>query len=204
MKAIWNELDTPPALPDSPPDTYLGIAHGWAGYCYAALRWCAASGDELPPRLVERLHEYTALQMRKGRGVYWRRTLGSSPFDAMPGWCNGSAGAVFLFTLAHRLLGEPEWLELAELSAWHAWDEPRGTGDLCCGSAGRAYAMLNLYKHTGATEWLSRARQLANHAAISVGPTAQRPNSLWKGELGVAVLIADLASPENAAMPFFE
>ena len=75
--------------------------------------------------------------------------------------------------------------------------------DLCCGSAGRAYALLNLYKHTGLTEWLSHARRLANHAA-SVREEAQRPNSLWKGELGVAVLIADLESPENAQMPFFE
>ena len=72
-----------------------------------------------------------------------------------------------------------------------------------CGSAGRAYALLNLYKHTGATEWLSRARQLANHA-VSALSSSQRHDSLWKGELGVAVLIADLASPENALMPFFE
>ncbi len=66
-----------------------------------------------------------------------------------------------------------------------------------------AYALLNLYKHTGSGEWLSHARRLANHAA-SVREEAQRPNSLWKGELGVAVLIADLESPENAQMPFFE
>ena len=65
-------------------------------------------------------------------------------------------------------------------------------------------ANLSHYRHTGATEWLSRARQLANHAASVAATTAQRPNSLWKGELGVAVLIADLASPENAALPFFE
>jgi serine/threonine-protein kinase len=204
LAAIWAALDEQPSLRVLAPEAYLGMAHGWAGYFYAALRWCAASGDPLPPRLVERLHEYTTLKTRKGRGVYWRRTFGSTAYDAMPGWCNGSAGAVFLFTLAHRLLGDAEWLELAELSAWHAWDEPRRTGDLCCGSAGRAYAMLSLYKLTGANEWLSRARQLANHAVTAVGPTAQRPNSLWKGELGVAVLIADLASPENAAMPFFE
>jgi hypothetical protein len=122
----------------------------------------------------------------------------------MPGWCNGSAGQVFLFTLAHRLLGDKEWLQLAELSAWNTWDEPRGPSDLCCGSAGRAYALLNLYRHTGATEWLSRSRQLANHAAATATSTSQRTNALWKGELGIAVLIADLASPENARMPFFE
>jgi serine/threonine-protein kinase len=119
-------------------------------------------------------------------------------------WCHGTAGYVFLFTLAHRLLGDDRWLQLAELAAWHAWDGPRNNATLCCGTSGRAYALLNFYKHTGATEWLSRARQLANHAASSAAETSTWPNALWKGELGVAVLIADLASPENARMPFFE
>ncbi|HWS70958.1 MAG TPA: lanthionine synthetase LanC family protein [Thermoanaerobaculia bacterium] len=204
MTAIWRDLDAHPPLRDGLAETYLGLAHGWAGYLYAALRWCAASGDAPPPRLVERLHEYASMQTRRGRGTHWRRMADSPPFDVMAGWCNGSAGAVFLWTLAHRLLGDDEWLALAELAAWHAWDEPRGPGDLCCGAAGRAYAMLNLYKHTGATEWLSRARQLANHAAAVIAATAQRPHSLWKGELGVAVLIADLEAPESASMPFFE
>jgi serine/threonine-protein kinase len=78
---------------------------------------------------------------------------------------------------------------------------PRAT-TLCCGTAGRAYALLNLYKHTGATEWLSRARHLENHAAAQAVATSARTNSLWKGELGVAVLIADLSSPENAHAVF--
>jgi predicted Ser/Thr protein kinase len=202
--AIWNELDARPPIAASPKNTYLGMAHGWAGYFYAALRWCAASGDPLPTRLVERLGEYTALKTPKGRGVVWRTAVDVPLTSTMPGWCNGSAGQVFLFTLAHRLLGDEEWLQLAELSAWNTWDEPRGPSDLCCGSAGRAYALLNLYRHTGATEWLSRSRQLANHAAAAATSTSQRTNALWKGELGIAVLVADLASPENARMPFFE
>jgi len=180
------------------------MAHGWCGYIYAALRWCDASGDPLPARLVDRLHEFAALKTPKGRGVFWRPTIDAAPHGIMPGWCNGSAGQVFLFTLAHRMLGDDEWLQLAHLSAWNNWDEPRGPSSLCCGTAGRAYALLNLYKHTGSTEWLSRARQLANHAAFVAATTSQRGNALWKGELGVAVLVADLASPENARMPFFE
>lgn len=197
MKAIQDELDARPAI-----DGYLGMAHGWAGYFYATLRWCAASGDPVPPRLAERLDEYSSVRISRGRGVYWPVTVDAPNF--MPGWCNGSAGQVFLFTLAHRLLGDERWLQLAEASAWTTWDEPRTIADLCCGTAGRAYALLNLYKHTGATEWLARARQLANHAASVAHATAPSANALWKGELGVAVLIADLASPENARMPFFE
>jgi serine/threonine-protein kinase len=205
MAAIWRELDARPPIAASPADTFLGIAHGWAGYLYAALRWCAASGDPLPPRLPERLHELAALRAARGRGACWPIKVGQSPYPPFPGWCNGSAGYVFLFTLAHRLLGDDEWLRLAERAAWNTWDEPRGIVDLCCGTAGRAYALLNLYKHTGATEWLSRARHLANHAAAAASvASAPRTNALWKGELGVATLIADLASPENARMPFFE
>lgn len=202
MQEIWDELDTHPPLELSPENTYLGIAHGWAGFLYAALRWSAAAGDPLPPRLVERLHQYAALKTSKGRGAYWPVTTGSEPI--MSGWCNGTAGQVFLFTLAHRLLGDDHWLQLAESAAWNNWDEPRIATTLCCGTAGRAYALINLYKHTGATDWLSRARQLANHAAANASSTAERTNSLWKGELGVAVLIADLGSPESARMPFFE
>ncbi|HEU4889211.1 MAG TPA: phosphotransferase, partial [Thermoanaerobaculia bacterium] len=61
MSAIWNELDARPPIAASPNDA-LGMAHGWAGYLYATLRWCDASGDALPPRLVERLHEHAALK----------------------------------------------------------------------------------------------------------------------------------------------
>ena len=196
MRAVWSELDTGPL------DGSLGMAHGWCGYLYAALRWCSSSGDALPPRLTGRLHEFAALKIAKDRGIYWPTRAGET--SIMPGWCNGSAGPVFLFTLAHRLLGHPEWLRLAELAAWNNWDAPRTATTLCCGTAGRAYALLAFYKHTGLAEWLSRARALANHAASRAVATSQRRNSLWKGELGVAVLVADLASPENARMPFFE
>ena len=194
MHAIWSALRDRPSI-----DGSHGMAHGWTGYLYAALRWCAASGDALPSSLVERLHEFAALAIVEGRGAYWPTWEGMTA-----SWCNGSAGQVFLFTLAHRLLGDPQWLQLAELAAWHTWDEPRANATLCCGTAGRAYALLNLYKHTGTKEWLSRARQLANDAAHAASDTAERANALWKGELGVAVLIADLESPENARMPFFE
>ncbi len=198
MQSIWSELRERPAV-----DGYLGIAHGWAGYIYAALRWCAASGDAPPSDLLDRLHALAALRVAEGRAAYWPSILGDPTYSLTGGWCNGSAGHVFLFTLAHRVFGDDEWLQLAELAAWNSWDEPRLDITLCCGTAGRAYALLNFYKHTGTTEWLSRARQLANHAATNA-PTSLWPHALWKGDLGAAVLIADLASPENARMPFFE
>lgn len=203
LAEIWRLLDERPPIAQNSGGAYLGTAHGWSGYLYAAMRWSAASGTALPESLPRRLDELAALRVRRGSASYWRRQTDGHPHDILSGWCNGSAGHVFTWTAAHTALGDERWLRLAEETARHTAEEPMYTADLCCGSAGRAYALLNLYKHTGAAEWLSHARRLANHAA-SVREEAPRTNSLWKGELGVAVLIADLESPENAQMPFFE
>jgi len=201
---LWQRLDTKPPLREQPRDTYLGIAHGWSGYLYATLRWSLASKNPLPEMLVARLEELAELRVARGRGAWWPRQLGGGLHDMMPGWCNGAAGHVFTWTAAYDALHEERWLALAEEAAWNAWEEPLHHADLCCGSAGRAYALLNLYKHTGDREWLARARHLANHAAGAARKTTQRAHALWKGELGIAALIVDLESPENAAMPMFE
>ena len=183
------------------PATYLGIAHGWSGQLYATLRWCLASGDAPPADTEARLRELAAFRVRRGRGAWWPRLADSGARDMMPGWCNGAAGHVFTFTAAYDLFRDPSLLGIAEEAAWNAWEEPLNHADLCCGSAGRAYALLNLYKHTGDRAWVSRARHLANHA---IGAPSPREHALWKGTLGVAVLIADLESPETAQMPLFE
>ncbi len=180
---------------------YLGVAHGWSGQLYATLRWCLASGDAPPGETRQRLHDLASKRVRRGRGAWWPRLAGSGVQDMMPGWCNGAAGHVFTFTAAYDLFREEELLRIAEEAAWNAWEEPLNHADLCCGSAGRAYALLNLYKHTGDRAWVSRARHLANHAVTAPAP---REHALWKGTLGVAVLIADLESPESAQMPMFE
>lgn len=131
----------------------------------------------------------------------------------MPGWCNGSAGFVYLWTLAHRTLRRAEYGILAEEAGFDTWESEGQIGSLCCGYAGQAYALLNLYKHTGDKAWLHRAQALAQRGARSIlqmpgGSAYQelmtRTESLYKGELGVAVLAAELERPEFAAMPFFE
>jgi predicted Ser/Thr protein kinase len=193
---LWRELDAEPpiALSES-----LGIAHGWAGYLYATLRWCRSAGAARPGNLEERLVELGEMAQPWGRGKRWRWGRIS-----MPGWCNGSAGFVHLWTLAHRELGDPVFAALAEGAAWNAWESPEGGGSLCCGLAGRAYALLNLHRHGGGREWLDRARVLANRAALEIERASEREDSLYKGKIGVALLAADLARPETAVMPFFE
>jgi serine/threonine-protein kinase len=202
---IWETIDRFAPISESPELSNLGIAHGWAGLLYATLRWCAFSHDPVPADLAERLHQLAACAEASGRGLQWKWDLALSSHEpgglSVPGWCNGSAGYVFLWTQAHQAFGEGRYLELAEGAAWNAWERRHGIGSLCCGTGGQAYALLNLYRHTGDIAWLRRARQLSGLAAAS---SCDRPESLYKGALGVVVLGSDLLQPEFARMPIFE
>lgn len=206
LAGIWEEIDTLPPIAGCAERPNLGVAHGWAGYLYATLQWCRAASRPLPPHTEERLRELGDCARPRGRGLCWP-WLGEdgSSHGTMPGWCNGSAGFVFLWTLAHRQLGGPEFLALAEGASWNAWEDPGGPANLCCGFTGRAYALLNFYKHGGGEEWLARARDLAERAAQTFEQGgAETPHGLFWGEAGAAALAADLARPEGAAFPCFE
>lgn len=194
-----------PARRESRPTS--GIAHGLGGILYAALRWSRAAGTSLPAVWRARLGELAAAAEPLGRGVHWPDVRhGAVAAEELPGWCNGPAGLVHLWTLAHRMFGRSDYLTLAESSAWSAWEAPSGFPDLCCGLAGRAYALLNLYRHSGNSEWLARARALGARAAPALGRRGAfaHPLSLFKGAPGILLLLADLAAPEAAYMPFFE
>ena len=54
----------------------------------------------------------------------------------MTGWCNGGTGHVFLWTLAHELLGESSYGRLAEATALDVFHTPLQIETLCCGLAG--------------------------------------------------------------------
>ena len=199
LRDLWRELDERRAG-----GLGVGVAHGWAGHVYAALRWCRSAEAPLPDRLEERLADLVEQARPWGRGLRWRWPGAPDGSVSMPGWCNGSAGFVFLGTLAEKMLGDPRYRELAEGAAWNAWEAPDSNWSLCCGLAGRAWALLNLWRHGGGPEWLERARLLAHRAAREAARGIESPDSLYKGEPGIAALAADLARPETAAMPFFE
>jgi predicted Ser/Thr protein kinase len=206
---VWRELDALPPIAHQPRETNLGLAHGWAGFLSATLAFHRATGSPLPPRLRDRLGELAGQAVPWGRGMRWRWPLSDpwpGPMPTMAGWCNGSAGMVFLWSQAYRIFAEPEWLELARKAAWDTWDAPAppGIGGLCCGLAGRSYALLSLYRLGEGRVWLERSRELARRAAEEIAHSSEPQDSLYRGELGVAVLLADLEHPEEAAMPFFE
>jgi eukaryotic-like serine/threonine-protein kinase len=193
---------------NAPLPTSTGIAHGAGGIVYATLRWSGSAGAPVTAEVAPALDRLAALAQPHGRGMYWSQPGANDgqPSDAVPGWCNGPAGMVYLWTAAHRWSGRAAHRELAESSAWSAWDAPGGYPDLCCGLAGRAYALLTLYRHGGNTEWLRRAQVLGARAERALERLGELPHplSLFKGAPGIILLLADLARPESACMPFFE
>ena len=186
----------------------LGIAHGWGGLLYTTLRWNEITRTEPSSDLVDRLAQLVKCTRPEGRGltVQWRETLDSHA--TMPGWCNGSAGLVQLACLAYETFGDDAMLAVAEGAGWNTWEDAAPPlVDLCCGLAGRAYALLALYRVTRDPAWLERARLLAGKAA-KLAPDqrtdAHPRHSLYKGELGLTLLIDELERPDEASMPVFE
>ena len=113
FEELWSELASSPSVAETKVKLNLGIAHGWAGVLYATLRWCRTTGADLPPAVPERLEQLAEFAEDAGRGVRWKwvDSLQGPPQSGgyMYGWCSGSAGYVFLWTLAHEVFGEAAW-----------------------------------------------------------------------------------------------
>lgn len=211
-RSVDEELAGAPAIADGSELTRLGAAHGWAGHLHALLRWAAATRRGPAAGLAARLDQLAELGRPRGRAMYWpadsRAPLLTGALSAS--WCNGSAGYVPLWTAAHTAFGDERYARLAAAAAWGA-HEPAGRGgddtapgDLCCGLAGRAYALAAMHRHTGDAVWLARARALAERAVERVHADPMRRDSLYKGEIGVALLVAELGTERPAGLPLYE
>ena len=202
-QSLWAELEEAPPIGDSV--GHLGLAHGWAGFLYAILQWCRSVGAKPLAHLERRLEEIASQSLPVGRGLMWPWRLPLRETRApqfMAGWCNGSAGYVFLWTTAARVFSEDSYLELARGAAWNAWESAQRDASLCCGLVGRSYALLDLFQATGETLWLDRARDLARIAAHEGVFDSGSSEGLFKGRLGLALLASDLEHPERAWFPF--
>lgn len=221
LNSIWERIDGFAPIARSTELTYLGIAHGWAGILYGTMRWCAARArwrdgaakPEMPESLSMRLQELADCGTPLGRGIVWRwhndqqRSVPDGDPGLMPGWCNGNAGHVHLWTTAHAIFGESRYLDLGRKAAWGAWEQPVNFHNVCCGAAGCVYAMLDVYRHTRDEEWLTRARQYGQRIATHPDMPPDNPSdihSLYKGDVGLMVLLDELADPDCARMPLFE
>lgn len=195
---VWGPVDR--GLPGTS-ESFFGIAHGWAGAAYAMLRFADATGETVSDAVTGTLRELARAATVVGDAASW--PMGSRK-DVWTGWCHGSAGYALLWAQAQRNIGADEFLELAMMAGEHAWASLPETGHLCCGAAGQVYAFLALHRLTGKGMYVDRARRRLEHAVGFIGTPGMSPNSLYKGDLGVALLETEIADPCLAAMPMFE
>jgi Lanthionine synthetase C-like protein len=162
---------------------YLGPAHGFAG--------CALALGDLSD-VTQTLERFA---VHEDGLVNWP-PIAETKLEAQRDglirvqWCHGSPGMVA--TLA-PFMAEELAVAGGELT-WRAGPLRKGPS-LCHGTAGNGYAFLALFARTGDELWLERARVFAMHAAQQV-ETARREYargrySLWTGDLGVALYLAD-------------
>jgi len=204
LEQIWSSIREYAPIAEISPITFRGIAHGWAGILYATLLWCTKSGCPLPASFFERVEQLFLLTIEENDYARW--PIGHGDKTSWSGWCHGSAGYTFLWTLLFQTTQDQKFLHVAEKASRHFMleDNTGVNGSLCCGLAGEAYALLNLYKVTRHGSYLEKAKDLCWRILQNVYSPEMENNSLYKGDIGVAVLFSELDNPGQALMPLFE
>ncbi len=210
LASMWEHARSLPQI-GSQTDS-LGVAHGWAGLIYATLRWNLVTQCDLPNGCSDRVEQLASLAEPIGRGIrfqWWSEGDAASNRVSEPrymaGWCNGSAGFVHTWLAAAESLRSTTFRDLAELSAWHTWeDDSDDDATLCCGLPGRAYALLAWHRCSGDAIWIARARELVQRSKSALQPDATLDPALLKGQLSLALIERELDQPHLARMPLFE
>jgi len=187
--------------------TNLGIAHGIAGQLYVVLKWYEYRQIKVSSKFFMQLDKLIALTIPYGSGICipWRSEEQQN-FHTISGWCNGSAGIAMLLCDVVKITQERKYLPIIEKFIWHCWEDNTTAPNLCCGLSGRAYA-LAYYGHLSKNPiWQTRAQYLADKAIESnytVNPEDMPTHSLYKGQLGIALMALEIASTSQISMPFF-
>lgn len=110
-------------------------------------------------------------------------------------WCSGAPG---ILACAHSYLDEELLLAGAEL-IWQAGPPgmEKGSG-ICHGTSGNGHALLKVFERTGDELWLDRARRFAVHAVDQVERRGTGRYSLFTGDVGVALYVADCLEGRSA------
>jgi len=183
-------------------DRYLGPGHGFAG-CVVAMT--ARPGFEHLEREAAAIARRYAVE--QDGAANWPPVAGGGLRSRPEGqirvqWCHGAPGMVI--SLAPLAAGDAEHDRLMRAGGeltWRAGPLAKGAG-LCHGTAGNGYALLALLRRTGDELWLTRARAFATHAAAQVARDRAAHGrgrfSLWTGDLGVALYLADCLRGDGA------
>jgi lantibiotic modifying enzyme len=180
---------------------YLGPAHGFAG-CMLSLGSFGIS---------DQLHEQAAAVTRRfvveEDGLANWPPLADDALRPRDGrirvqWCHGAPGMIT--SLARFAPNDDEHDRLLRAGGELTWRAGplAGKPGLCHGTAGNGYAFLALLERTGGELWLERARAFAMHAAAQVARARQANGrgrfTLWTGDPGVALYLADCLAGEGA------
>jgi lantibiotic modifying enzyme len=171
----------------------LGPPHGLVGNVLALRPVLDAGRREQLERETAAVLARTA---RTENGVAnWPRLAEGDGEDLRVQWCHGAAGIV---TSAADYIDEELLLAGGEL-IWQAGPPgmEKGSG-LCHGTAGNGYALLRVFERTGDELWLDRARRFAVHAVEQVERRGTGRYSLFTGDVGVALYVADCLEGRSA------
>ena len=174
---------------------YLGPAHGLVGNVQALLPALDDERRATLERETAAVLERTAF-VENGLANWApaeRPELPAPDGQIRLQWCFG--GAPGIVAAAAGYLEKELLLAGAELT-WRAGPHgPEKGPSICHGTAGNGYAFLKTLERTGDERWLERARRFAVHALAQVERLrAERGRgrySLWTGDLGVALYVAD-------------
>jgi hypothetical protein len=179
---------------------WLGALHGLAGAAGALLAGRELLAPERRAELEARAAgALAATAQRSGPHANWLLT--SDP-GALPDWtgnfhlqhCTGAPGMINALA---DLPADPQSDALLLAGGQLIWDAGpvAKLPGLCHGVPGTGYAFLKLARRTGDEVWLDRARRFAMHAIAQadrgLAEHGRRKWSLWTGDLGLAVYIAD-------------
>lgn len=178
---------------------FTGIAHGWAGLIYAALRWHQAAAIPVPAWIEIKIRELYAVHEDHNGVIMWKNKINTRYFYYMPGWCNGGAGLVELFTLAGRIFKKAEYLDMAEKIAVDVYSNESLAADLCCGLAGRSYSLLSLFRATQNENYYDHAQNLLTKSKQVT--TFVKTDSLFKGKFGLKLLEIEIAKANTVSFP---
>jgi len=198
MDIIWHDkLST--AISEDYSVKFTGIAHGWAGLIYAALRWHQAADIPVPAWLENKIMELYDVREDHNGPVIWKNKINTRYFYYMPGWCNGGAGFLELFTLAADIFKKAEYIDIAEKIAIDVYNNDSMAADLCCGLAGRSYSLLSLYRATQNEKYYDQAKGLLTKSKQVT--TFLKTDSLFKGKFGLNLLEIEMEKANAGSFP---
>jgi serine/threonine protein kinase len=180
MACAWRAV-----RPDFSGSPRLGFAHGIAGVVFGAL----TTQDTTNARVAVEKLRGSAAMIRKG--VRWPVRAAGGFF--MPGWCNGVAGHLLMWTRTWQISGDPDDREMMERIAWGVMESRTALGNVCCGVAGQAIALASFAASTRDPTWRKRGSEFLDGLKPR-WPKDDNPQSLFRGELGLLLARLECAS----------